>query len=69
MSIITPESKVEDLRLSQRTTDCLKQAGIVYVNDLMQRAGAELRVFCDQTAWDELQEVLARAGLHIGEPY
>jgi DNA-directed RNA polymerase alpha subunit len=66
LSIITPESKIEELRLSEHAADCVKNAGIVYVCDLLRGAGAELRLFCDQPAFDEIKRRLAEAGLEIG---
>jgi Bacterial RNA polymerase, alpha chain C terminal domain len=67
MSIITPESKIEELGLSQHAAGCLKKAGVFFVCDLLQKAGADLRVHCDEPAFNEIEEVLARASLHIGE--
>ena len=67
MAIITQESKVEVLGLSENTANRLKEAGIVYVCDLLQMAGAELRVHCDGQEMDEIKNVLARAGLRVGE--
>ncbi len=67
MAIITPESKIEVLGLSEHAATCLRQAGILFVCDLLQKAGAELRITCDQEAMDEIKNVLARAGLRIGE--
>jgi Bacterial RNA polymerase, alpha chain C terminal domain len=67
MSIITPQSRIEELGLSQHADACLKKAGVFFVCDLLQKAGADLRVDCDPPAFNEIKEVLARAGLHIGE--
>jgi hypothetical protein len=67
MSIITLESKIEVLHLSKHADDCLHKAGILCVGDLLQKAGADLRLTCDQPAMNEIKEVLARAGLQIGE--
>ena len=67
MSIITPESKIEELHLSKHAADCLRKAGILYVCDLLNKAGAELRLFCDKAAFAEIKERLAEAGLHIAQ--
>jgi len=67
MSIITPESKIGALGLSEHTRRCLREANIVYVEELLSRAGADLRVHCDEQAMKEIERVLSRAGLHIGE--
>ncbi|MFY9643149.1 MAG: DNA-directed RNA polymerase subunit alpha C-terminal domain-containing protein [Rhodomicrobium sp.] len=67
MSIITLESKIEELNLSKQASECLKNAGIVYVGDILRMAGAHLRVYCDQPAFCEIKKTLAGHGLHIGE--
>ncbi len=67
MSIITPESKIEELRLSNHAVDCLKNAGIRFVIDLLNKPGAELRVDCDDWAFNEIKTALADHGLHVGE--
>jgi DNA-directed RNA polymerase alpha subunit len=66
LSILTPESKIEELGLSENAAGCLKNAGILYVCDLLHRAGAELRLLCNQPAFDEIKRRLAEAGLEIG---
>ena len=67
MSILTPESKIEELGLPRHATDCLKKAGVFFVWDLLQKAGTDLRVHCDPPALSEIKEALAGHGLHIGE--
>ena len=67
MSIITVESKIEELHLSKHASECLKNAGISYVADILKKAGADLRVYCDQQAFSEIKKTLAGHGLHIGE--
>jgi DNA-directed RNA polymerase alpha subunit len=67
MSIITPESKIEVLRLSVHACQSLHKAGAIYVSDLLRRAGADLRVHCDDRAMEEIERVLAKAGLRLGE--
>ncbi len=67
MSIITLESKIEELNLSKHASECLRNAGIVYAGDILKVAGAHLRVFCDQQAFSEIKQTLAGHGLHIGE--
>jgi len=67
MSIITPESKIEELRLSEHAEKCLHGAGIKFVGDLLDAAGVELRVYCDDSAYNEIKTRLEEAGVHIGE--
>ncbi len=67
MSIITLESKIEELNLSKHAFECLKNAGIVYAGDILKKAGADLRVYCDEQAFSEIKKTLAGHGLRIGE--
>ncbi|MGO8779040.1 MAG: DNA-directed RNA polymerase subunit alpha C-terminal domain-containing protein [Rhodomicrobium sp.] len=67
MSIITLESKIEELGLSEHAGECLKIAGVEYVGDILKMAGAHLRLYCDQQAFSEIKKTLAGHGLHIGE--
>jgi hypothetical protein len=67
MSVITPESEIEELRLSEHAEKCLHRADIMLVCDLVDAAGAELRVYCDNSAYNEIKARLGEAGLHIGE--
>ncbi len=67
MSIITLESKIEELNLSKQASECLKNAGILYAGDILKNAGADLRVYCDERAFSEIKQTLAGHGLHIGE--
>jgi DNA-directed RNA polymerase alpha subunit len=64
--IITPESKIQSLELSDHAENCLADAGIVYLFELLMKPGAELRVFCDDRAFDEIKARLREAGLKIG---
>ncbi len=67
MSIITLESKIEELNLSKHASECLRDADIVYVGDILKIAGAHLRVYCDRRAFSEIKKTLAGHGLHVGE--
>jgi hypothetical protein len=67
MSIITPESEIEELHLSEHAEKCLHDAGIRFVCDLLDKPGAELRLSCDNDAYNEIKTRLGEAGLHIGE--
>jgi len=60
--------KVDELELSVRSANCLKNDNIVYIGDLVQKSEAEmLRTpnFGPQVA-ERDQEVLAQMGLHLG---
>jgi DNA-directed RNA polymerase subunit alpha len=47
--------KVDELELSVRSANCLKNDNIVYIGDLIQKSEAEM-----------IKEVLAQMGLHLG---
>jgi DNA-directed RNA polymerase subunit alpha len=60
--------KVDELELSVRSANCLKNDNIVYIGDLIQKTEAEmLRTpnFCRKSL-NEIKEVLAGMGLHLG---
>jgi hypothetical protein len=67
MSIITPESEIEELHLSAHADKCLRDAGIRFVCDLLAKPAAELRIYCNEGAYNEVKARLGEAGLHIGE--
>jgi hypothetical protein len=67
MSIITPESKIEELHLSKHAEKCLQDARIKFVWDILDKPGAKLRVYCDNNAFNEIKERLGESGDHIGE--
>ncbi len=59
---------VNDLVLSERTANCLKNEDITYIGDLVQRTEASmLRVpNFGRKSLNEIKEVLAEMGLHLG---
>jgi DNA-directed RNA polymerase alpha subunit len=60
--------KVDDLELSVRTTNCLRNDDLFYIGELVQRSEAEmLRVpNFGRKSLNEIKEVLAQMGLHLG---
>jgi hypothetical protein len=60
---------VNELELSDRSMDCLKNAKIVYIGDLVQMSEAELLRLpnCGRKSLSEIKEVLASLGLHLGK--
>ncbi len=60
--------KVDDLELSVRSADCLKNGKIVYVGDLVQKSEEDLLRTPDigGRSFLEIKEVLASMGLHLG---
>ena len=60
--------KVDELILSVRSANCLKNDGIVYVGDLVQKTEAEMRRTPNfgRRSLDEIKEVLVQMGLHLG---
>jgi DNA-directed RNA polymerase subunit alpha len=60
--------KVDELELSVRSANCLKNDNIVYIGDLIQKTEAEmLRTPNFGRKWlNEIKEVLASMGLHLG---
>lgn len=61
-------TEVDDLSLSIRTASCLQNAGIVYVDDLVQKTEAELLRLPNfgRKPLNEIKEVLTQMGLHLG---
>jgi DNA-directed RNA polymerase subunit alpha len=60
--------KVEELELSVRSANCLKNDNIVYIGDLVQKSeGDMLRTpNFGRKSLNEIKEVLANMGLHLG---
>ncbi len=60
--------KVEELELSVRSANCLKNDSIVYIGDLVQKSeGDMLRTpNFGRKSLNEIKEVLANMGLHLG---
>ncbi len=62
--------KVEELELSVRSANCLKNDNIVYIGDLVQKSeGDMLRTpNFGRKSLNEIKEVLSGMGLHLGMP-
>jgi DNA-directed RNA polymerase subunit alpha len=60
--------KVEELELSVRSANCLKNDNIVYIGDLIQKSEAEMLRTPNfgRKSLNEIKEVLATMGLHLG---
>ena len=60
--------KVEELELSVRSANCLKNDNIVYIGDLIQKTEAEMLRTPNfgRKSLNEIKEVLASLGLHLG---
>ena len=60
--------KVDELELSVRSANCLKNDNIVYIGDLMQKTEAEMLRTPNfgRKSLNEIKEVLASMGLHLG---
>jgi DNA-directed RNA polymerase subunit alpha len=60
--------KVDELELSVRSANCLKNDNIVYIGDLVQKSeGDMLRTpNFGRKSLNEIKEVLATMGLHLG---
>ena len=60
--------KVDELELSVRSANCLKNDNIVYIGDLVQKSEAELLRTPNfgRKSLNEIKEVLAQMGLHLG---
>jgi DNA-directed RNA polymerase subunit alpha len=73
---VTPElafnpallKKVDELELSVRSANCLKNDNIVYIGDLIQKTEAEMLRTPNfgRKSLNEIKEVLASMGLHLG---
>jgi DNA-directed RNA polymerase subunit alpha len=60
--------KVDELELSVRSANCLKNDNIVYIGDLIQKSEAEMLRTPNfgRKSLNEIKEVLAGMGLHLG---
>src|ERR1700756_103116 len=76
VSVSTPElpfnpallKKVDELELSWRSANCLKNDNVVYIGDLIQKSEAEMLRTPNfgRKSLNEIKEVLAGMGLHLG---
>ncbi|MDX6748334.1 DNA-directed RNA polymerase subunit alpha [Geminicoccaceae bacterium 1502E] len=60
--------KVDELELSVRSANCLKNDNIVYIGDLVQKTDAEMLRTPNfgRKSLNEIKEVLSQMGLHLG---
>jgi hypothetical protein len=60
--------KVDQLGLSVRSDNCLRNDNVVYVGDLVQKTEAEMQLTPNfgRNSLDEVKEVLAKMGLRLG---
>jgi len=60
--------KVDELELSVRSANCLKNDNIVYIGDLIQKTEAEMLRTPNfgRKSLNEIKEVLSSMGLHLG---
>lgn len=60
--------KVEELELSVRSANCLKNDNIVYIGDLVQKSESDMLRTPNfgRKSLNEIKEVLATMGLHLG---
>ena len=60
--------KVDELELSVRSANCLKNDDIVYIGDLIQKTEAEMLRTPNfgRKSLNEIKEVLTQMGLHLG---
>ena len=60
--------KVDELELSVRSANCLKNDNIVYIGDLILKTEAEMLRTPNfgRKSLNEIKEVLAQMGLHLG---
>lgn len=60
--------KVDELELSVRSANCLKNDNIVYIGDLIQKSETEMLRTPNfgRKSLNEIKEVLAAMGLHLG---
>lgn len=62
--------KVEELELSVRSANCLKNDNIIYIGDLVQKSESEMLRTPNfgRKSLNEIKEVLTMMGLHLGMP-
>jgi DNA-directed RNA polymerase subunit alpha len=60
--------KVDELELSVRSANCLKNDNIIYIGDLVQKSEAEMLRTPNfgRKSLNEIKEVLSQMGLHLG---
>jgi Bacterial RNA polymerase, alpha chain C terminal domain len=60
--------KVDEIEFTARTANCLKNAGIVYLGDLVRQTEAEMLRMPNFGRWslNEVREQLVQMGLHLG---
>ncbi len=60
--------KVDELELSVRSANCLKNDNIIYIGDLVQKSEADMLRTPNfgRKSLNEIKEVLAQMGLHLG---
>ena len=60
--------KVDELELSVRSANCLKNDNIVYIGDLVQKSESEMLRTPNfgRKSLNEIKEVLSQMGLHLG---
>jgi len=60
--------RVDELELSVRSANCLKNDNIVYIGDLIQKSEAEMLRTPNfgRKSLNEIKEVLSQMGLHLG---
>jgi DNA-directed RNA polymerase subunit alpha len=60
--------KVDELELSVRSANCLKNDNIVYIGDLVQKSESDMLRTPNfgRKSLNEIKEVLATMGLHLG---
>jgi len=60
--------KVDELELSARSANCLKNDNIIYIGDLVQKTEAEMLRTPNfgRKSLNEIKEVLSSMGLHLG---
>lgn len=60
--------KVEELELSVRSANCLKNDNIIYIGDLVQKSEGEMLKTPNfgRKSLNEIKEVLSHMGLHLG---
>ncbi|MCY4150808.1 MAG: DNA-directed RNA polymerase subunit alpha [Aestuariivita sp.] len=60
--------KVDELELSVRSANCLKNENVVYIGDLIQKTEAEMLRTPNfgRKSLNEIKEVLLKMGLHMG---
>ena len=60
--------KVDELELSVRSANCLKNDNIIYIGDLVQKTEQEMLRTPNfgRKSLNEIKEVLSHMGLHLG---